>query len=217
MVSTNFGEIVDDSTSFESLVNIVQSNKFLSIPISDSILCGQIQFVYDSMENSPDFQLPTSKKNQLYLNIHFPEEGYSIIEFARSGSLMNDTIKIDMSSILQGKLTYTFKNQNDIQKGYYEINHTPLPKKLSLYPAYPNPFNPAATFKFDIPRNLNGSQKVHLIIYDVRGRIVDTLLKQELMPGTYKAKWYAKYHAFGIFAQLRYVDMIKNQKVILLK
>ena len=72
--------------------------------------------------------------------------------------------------------------------------------------------------KFDIPFYLNGSQKVHLIIYDVKGRIVDTLLKQELMPGTYKVKWYAKHHASGMyFAQLRYGDMIKNQKVIFLK
>ena len=131
---------------------------------------------------------------------------------------MNDTIKIDISSISQGKLLYTFKNQNHIQKGDYVINHVPLPKKLSLYPAYPNPFNPVATFKFDIPSSLKGSQKVFLIIYDVKGRIVDTLLKQELMPGTYKVKWYAKHHASGMyFAQLRYGDMIKNQKVIFLK
>ena len=52
----------------------------------------------------------------------------------------------------------------------------------------------------------------------LKGRIVDTLLKQELMPGTYKVKWYAKHHASGMyFAQLRYGDMIKNQKVIFLK
>ena len=93
-----------------------------------------------------------------------------------------------------------------------------LKRKLKLNNPYPNPFNPVATFKFDIPFYLNGSQKVHLIIYDVKGRIVDTLLKQELMPGSYKAKWYAKHHASGMyFAQLRYGDMIKNQKVIFLK
>ena len=52
----------------------------------------------------------------------------------------------------------------------------------------------------------------------LKGRIVDTLLKQELMPGTYKVKWYAQDHASGMyFAQLRYGDMIKNQKVIFLK
>ena len=131
---------------------------------------------------------------------------------------MNDTIKIDIGSISQGKLLYTFKNQNSVQKGGYAINHAPLPKKLSLYPAYPNPFNPVTTFKFDIPFYLNGSQKVHLIIYDVKGRIVDTLLKQEFLPGTYKVKWYAQDHASGVyFAQLRYGEMIKNQKVIFLK
>ena len=209
---------MDDSVSFGSLVNIAQSNEFLSIPINDSILCGQIQFVYDRGINPPTFELPVSNENELFLNSHFPEEGYSIIEFARSGLLINDTIKINISSLSQGKLLYIFKNQNHIQKGDYVINHVPLPEKLSLYPAYPNPFNPVATFKFDIPSSLEGSQKVLLTIYDVKGRIVDTLLKQELMPGTYKVKWYAKYHASGMyFAQLRYGDMIKNQKVIFLK
>ena len=215
---SNFGEIVDDSASFGSIVNIVQSNKFLSIPINDSTLCGQIQFVYDSGRTPPTFQLPANKTNELYLNSHFSQKGYSIIEFARSGLLMNDTIKIDIGSISQGKLLYTFKNQNSVQKGGYAINHAPLPKKLSLYPAYPNPFNPVATFKFDIPHSLAGSQKVLLLIYDVKGRVVDTLLKQEFLPGTYKVKWYAQDHASGVyFAQLRYGEMIKNQKVIFLK
>ena len=209
---------MDDSISYGSLVNIEQSNEFLSIPINDSTLCGQIQFVYDIGNALPSFKLPTSKKNQLYLNSHFPEEGYSIIEFARSGLLTNDTIKIDISSLTQGKLLYTFENQNHMQKGDYVIKHVSLPEKLSLYPVYPNPFNPVATIKFDIPSSLKGSEKVLLTIYDVKGRIVDTLLKQELMPGTYKIKWSAKYQASGMyFAQLRFGDVIKNQKVIFLK
>ena len=215
---SSFGEIIDDSASYGSLVNIFQTDKFLSIPINDSALCGQIQFVYDKGGNIPSFHLPASKENKLYLNNHFPERGYSIIEFARSGLLVNDTIKIDISSISQGKLLYTFKNKNGIQKGDYMLNHEPLPKKLSLFPAYPNPFNPIATFKFDIPYSIEGSQNVLLLIYDVKGRVVDTLLKQELIPGTYKVKWYAQHHASGMyFAQLRYGGMVKNQKVIFLK
>ena len=87
-----------------------------------------------------------------------------------------------------------------------------------MFPAYPNPFNPIATFKFDIPYSIEGSQNVLLLIYDVKGRVVDTLLKRELIPGTYKVKWYAQHHASGMyFAQLRYGGMVKNQKVIFLK
>ena len=173
----NFGEIMDDSVSFGSLVNIAQSNEFLSIPINDSTLCGQIQFVYDRGTLLLLLSYLHPMKINYILTAIFSEEGYSIIEFARSGLLINDTIKIDISSISQGKLLYTFKNQNHIQKGDYVINHVPLPEKLSLYPVYPNPFNPVATFKFDIPSSLEGSQKVLLTIYDVKGRIVDTLLK----------------------------------------
>ena len=57
-----------------------------------------------------------------------------------------------------------------------------------------------------------------LLIYDVQGREVETLLNQKLMPGTHKVNWYPKTHASSVyFVQLRYGEMIKTQKVIYLK
>ena len=113
---------------------------------------------------------------------------------------------------------YVFKNKNTIQRGHYKLNHNPIPKKLALYPAYPNPFNPVTTFRFDIPLSVQGSQKMSLLIYDVQGREVETLLNQKLMPGAHKVNWYPKTHASSVyFVQLRYGEMIKTQKVIYLK
>ena len=140
------------------------------------------------------------------------------MEFARSGLLDQDTIKVDIGSLTQGKLFYVFKNKNTIQRGHYKLNHNPIPKKLALYPAYPNPFNPVTTFRFDIPFSLQGSQKMALLIYDVQGREVETLLNQKLMPGAHKVNWYPKTHASSVyFVQLQYGEMIKTQKVIYLK
>ena len=215
---SNFGEIIDDTSYSGGMMNIFQSNGYIYIPLSDSILCGQVQLVYQNEGISPEFQLPNSEENELYLSSYFPEKGYSIMEFARSGSLNQDTIKVDISSLKQGKLFYVFKNQNDIQRGYYKLNHDPIPQKLALYPAYPNPFNPVTTFRFDIPFSVQGSQKMSLLIYDVQGREVEILLNQKLIPGTHKVNWYAKNYASSVyFVQLRYGEMIKTQKVIYLK
>ena len=215
---STFGEIIDDTSYSESIMNIFQSNGSIYIPLSDSILCGQVQLVYQNEVISPRFQLPSSEENELYLSSYFPEKGYSIMEFARSGLLDQDTIKVDIGSLTQGKLFYVFKNKNTIQRGHYKLNHDPIPKKLALYPAYPNPFNPVTTFRFDIPFSLQGSQKMALLIYDVQGREVETLLNQKLMPGAHKVNWYPKTHASSVyFVQLRYGEMIKTQKVIYLK
>ena len=70
-IRANFGEIVEDSTSFGSLVNIVQSNKFLSIPITIVYCAVKSNLFMIAWENPPDFQLPTSKKISYILTAIF--------------------------------------------------------------------------------------------------------------------------------------------------
>jgi hypothetical protein len=50
---------------------------------------------------------------------------------------------------------------------------------------WPNPFNPATTISFNIPTTATTS----LIIYDMNGREVKSLLKEELSPGQYTISW----------------------------
>ena len=102
------------------------------------------------------------------------------MEFARSGILINDTVLVDISSLKEGKLFYTLRNKHALQKGNYTINHKPMPEMMALYPAFPNPFNPVTTFRFDIPFSANGSQKASLIVYDVKGKSNRNFIKQRI-------------------------------------
>ncbi len=43
-----------------------------------------------------------------------------------------------------------------------------LPGEFALYGAYPNPFNPTSTIRFDLPE----ATRVNLMVYDVSGRLV---------------------------------------------
>jgi hypothetical protein len=54
-----------------------------------------------------------------------------------------------------------------------------------LHPVYPNPCNPVATIPFDIA---SGGQ-IRLIVYDLLGREVATLLDQPLAPGRYRVQF----------------------------
>ncbi|HJY63772.1 MAG TPA: hypothetical protein VJ455_06430, partial [Ignavibacteria bacterium] len=61
-----------------------------------------------------------------------------------------------------------------------------IPNKFMLYHNYPNPFNPVTNIRFDIPPPKGDrGRMVRVIIYDLLGREVATLVNEQLNPGTY--------------------------------
>jgi hypothetical protein len=58
-----------------------------------------------------------------------------------------------------------------------------VPQNFSLSQNYPNPFNPTTQIEFKIAN----SGYVKLAVFDALGREVETLVNQELSPGTYQA------------------------------
>ena len=60
-----------------------------------------------------------------------------------------------------------------------------LPKKFALHQNYPNPFNPTTTIKYDLPK---GSH-VKIVIYDLMGREVRTLVNEFQTPGYKMSIW----------------------------
>jgi|GEM_PF-3128721 len=63
------------------------------------------------------------------------------------------------------------------------------PLEMSLRENYPNPFNPGTTIEYDLPAP---GGWVNLSIYDVRGRLVRTLVDRSLLPGHYETLWNGK-------------------------
>jgi len=59
------------------------------------------------------------------------------------------------------------------------------PRSLSLAQNYPNPFNPSTTIRFSLP--VGGH--VQLRVFDVVGRVVATLLDQQLPAGNHSIQW----------------------------
>ncbi len=53
---------------------------------------------------------------------------------------------------------------------------------------YPNPFNPETTIKFSIPQE----NKVELIVYNIKGQKVKTLVDKTMIPGRYSVIWDSK-------------------------
>ena len=79
---------------------------------------------------------------------------------------------------------------------------------------YPNPFNPSTTINFSVAENVYLS----LVIYDMQGRAVETLVSQNFAPGVYELNWNATNLASGIyFAKLSSSGYEQTQKLMLIK
>jgi hypothetical protein len=89
-----------------------------------------------------------------------------------------------------------------------------MPSKFSLMQNYPNPFNPSTNFRFTVA----SSQLVSLKIYDVLGREVETLVHEQMNPGTYTVQWNARNISSGVyFYRLQSGNFVQTMKLMLLK
>lgn len=89
-----------------------------------------------------------------------------------------------------------------------------VPGEFKLYQNYPNPFNAGTKFKIQIPKF--GLAK--LVVYDVLGREVKTLVNQELKPGSYEITFDASNFPSGLyFYKLTANDFIETRKMMLIK
>jgi hypothetical protein len=70
-----------------------------------------------------------------------------------------------------------------------------LPKVFSLSQNYPNPFNPTTNITFGVPQNSN----VKIIIYDILGREVSTLVNENYSPGFYTIPFKGNALASGVY------------------
>ena len=94
-----------------------------------------------------------------------------------------------------------------------------IPKEYRLYDAFPNPFNPITNLGYDIPKKGH----VSILIYDMLGRQVKTLLNQTQDAGYKSVIWdatnnYGKPVSAGIYLyQIQAEEYISTKKMVLLK
>ena len=103
----------------------------------------------------------------------------------------------------------------DIQSFDISKSSKLLPVKTELTDAYPNPFNPSATIKYDLANDGH----VEIMVYDATGRLVDELVNQHQTAGyDYSVTWNASNQASGMyFAKMVVGDVVKTQKLVLMK
>jgi len=96
---------------------------------------------------------------------------------------------------------------------------TEIPKEFMLFQNYPNPFNPATTIKFQIPSEVKSkTSDVKLIVYNILGSEVATLVYEQLAPGNYSINWNASAFPSGVyFYKLTTDGFIETKKMMMIK
>ena len=139
-----------------------------------------------------------------------------------STEIKNYTFTDDIREITAKSISYRLK-QVDINGSFNysdEVNVANIvPAKFELEQNYPNPFNPVTRIKYSIPQDVrHEKQDVRLIIYDVLGRSVMTLVNEQKEAGVYEVEFNASSLASGIyyyrFTAGYFVDV---KKMVLLK
>ena len=134
-----------------------------------------------------------------------------------TGTVQLDIFELDSDEHLLVDVNF-YAGTVGIEDGDLQANN------ISLFPAFPNPFNPTTTIRFEITsytRQLSGaeiSRNTSLNIYDIRGRVVKTLLSGSINPGYHEIQWNASNHSSGIyFAELVNGNFREVQKLVLMK
>jgi len=89
-----------------------------------------------------------------------------------------------------------------------------IPTSFTLHQNYPNPFNPMTTITYDIPVRAN----VKLVVYNVLGQEVATLVNEVQEPGRYNVKFDASGLPSGVyFYKLEAGKYVDVKKMVLVK
>ena len=107
---------------------------------------------------------------------------------------------------------YVWVIESDQATGIQELS--PIPTGFSLAQNYPNPFNPSTNITF----NLDKSGKTKIVVSDVLGRIVETLVDREMSAGEHQVRFNADGYSAGVYYYTLYTgDNSQTKKMILLK
>lgn len=105
------------------------------------------------------------------------------------------------NNLASGKYRYRIK-QIDFNGNfeYYNLSgdvNIGTPEKFVLAQNYPNPFNNSTVIKYQISNAENGF--VEMKIFDITGRVVNTLVKENQEPGYYEVKFDGGNYSTGLY------------------
>lgn len=160
-------------------------------------------FAPDSSGDSTAFSLQWSPIERSPFG---PVTSYRVY-YGTSSAIYTDSIEsvaptVALTGLTPGRLYYfavaAIDDRGTVSALSDEIRTAPLqliPATLRLHEAFPNPFNPLTTIRYDIPT----AGDISLAVYDILGRLRATLVRERKEAGYYETVWNASEAASGVY------------------
>jgi hypothetical protein len=145
-----------------------------------------------------DLTMNISEKIGNYSNLHSASSYGDYLYLGLSDYVAPDTVLVINSD---GEIIYEYQVSAipgsfafDDQT-FNSLENPPLAKKIQVIKNYPNPFNPVTDISFE----LSHSGFTNLYIVNVKGQIIESLIKNNLMEGSHNIKWNGSLAPSGIY------------------
>ncbi|MDP2300969.1 MAG: T9SS type A sorting domain-containing protein [Ignavibacteria bacterium] len=173
----------------------VELTSFLAVPVAKGV---ELRWSTASETNNSGFEVQRSMDNNSFATLSFVDgrgttsekTEYSFIDINEISGLYYYRLRqIDFD----GKSEFSQTVQVDVQ----------APVNFSLSQNYPNPFNPSTTISFGLP----AASQVQIVVFDMLGREVATVVNKDFAQGTHQVVFDASSLSSGTYVyQLNSVD-----------
>jgi hypothetical protein len=224
----------DGMTSFRIIAAMDEGN-FASVPDSgysvDNIAPGVPEGL-NALSGENEIVLTWSPNDdedlQFYSIYKSTESGFDPDTMDTYSYATEDTVFMD--TLVTLGITYYYRlsafDYNGNESGYSEqtevflsIEEEVVPIEFALHQNFPNPFNPVTTLRYDLPEQAT----VNIIIYDMLGRQVKSLINQSQDAGFKSVIWdatndFGKQVSAGVYIyQIQAGEFVQTRKMVLLK
>ena len=199
---------INDAPVFTSFID---STLYFDADTRDTIRYSEL---FNDIDTPDSLMIVNVQATEIKYEVHSTEA--ILVLYIDENKSLNETITItlnDGDNEISGDLTI------EIIEVAIEI----IPEVFTLYPPYPNPFNPLTTIEYDIPEQAD----VTMIIYNVTGKKIRTLVNSAHDPRSYCVIWNGLNDYGGSVASGMYIcrmlarsaesTYIYNRKILFIK
>lgn len=199
----DFGDVFIGNLDLKNLV--IHNTGTAPLNISDLTFTGAVEFSLSQNSIMPPFIIPAGDSQVVEIAFLSNLQGLfnGVLEISNNSPISPYNVNLSANSI-----TVNIEPTSNI-----------IPEEFSLSQNYPNPFNPQTNIEF----GLKESRFTKLVIYDILGREVRTLVNENLPASFYKVVWDGKNSvgnlvASGVyFYKIEAEDFVEVKKLMFLK
>ncbi len=161
------------------------------------------------LNNSPDFIIQNEDEEMI---IESNSEFHQWVVFNPDGArLFEAVLMIQSNDPDEEEILIRLHGEafSDVKDG-----HELIPTEFAITGLYPNPFNSSTSISYSLPQ----SQQVNMNLYDMSGRLIETLYDEFQSVGNHSVLWDSRDFGSGIYLmQLQTVTETKTAKLIVIK